>query len=201
MDIISVSFIAAIILGLTLLSSGVGKLRDPDGFVLGVLEYRILPASWAITYGRLLPLAEVMCAIALLAGVWRFGTGLLAISLLISFLIAVTINLARGRTLDCHCFGSRMSEPLGWTTVVRLCILLACAVAVTVIGWRDPVLVPHLPADPLPTFLIAVGMVIGLYLLSVGPTLWHIWRTSSDPGGRAQSRRVSLHSHPLPGER
>jgi hypothetical protein len=38
-----VGFIAAVALGFTFLASGVGKLRDHEGFVLAVLDYEVLP--------------------------------------------------------------------------------------------------------------------------------------------------------------
>src|SRR5207247_2089163 len=40
---------------------------------------------------------------------------------------AITINLARGRTPDCHCFGKLHSEPVGWTTVARNIVLAGLA--------------------------------------------------------------------------
>lgn len=71
----SFGFIAAAVLGSTFLLSGLGKLRDLRGFVLGVLEYEVLPRPWAITYGRLLPFIEVICGSALLIGLFRcFGS-------------------------------------------------------------------------------------------------------------------------------
>lgn len=125
----SIAFVAAIALGVTFLVSSVGKLRDRGAFVLGVLEYRVLPPPLAMAYGRVLPFVELVCGLALVAGLWPVWAGLLSAALLLSFLVAVAINLARGRRLDCHCFGSQQSEPLGWTTLVRLSVLLVCAAA------------------------------------------------------------------------
>lgn len=187
-----VAFIASVALGVTFLISGVSKLRDPGAFLLGVLDYRVLPPRLARLYGRILPFAELVCGLALVAGLWSLIASIFAAALLVSFLLAVTINLARGRRLDCHCFGSRQSEPLGWTTVVRLCVLLACAVLV--IGWRGRTLLARPPVDWLPALLLALGALLGLYLLGDAPAVWRIWRTVAV---RGSTRRVSLRSLPL----
>jgi len=192
MRIEPVAFVGAIALGVTFLMSSMSKLRHPRAFVLDVLDYRILPPRLARAYGRLLPAAEFVCGLALVAGVWPPGTGVLAGALLMSFLVAVAINLARGRTMDCHCFGSHSSEPLGWTTVVRLCVLLGCAIVAA--GWRGRAPLSPLPVDPLPALLVAVGLVIGLYLLGTAPAVWQVWHTTAVP---ETTRRVSLRGLPL----
>jgi len=38
--------------------------------------------------------------------------------------IAISVNLARGRTHDCHCFGQLYSRPLGWPTLLRNIIFM-----------------------------------------------------------------------------
>lgn len=193
----TIAFIAALAVGLTLLASGVGKLRDPGGFVLGVLEYRVLPTRLAILYGRILPFAEAACAVALLVGLWPRGVGVATALLLASFLVAVVINLARGRTLDCHCFGAQQSEPLGWLTLFRLFVLLGCAL-ITVI-WRGAALLVPPPHDVLPDALIAVAITICIYLLVAAiPGLWRTWRTKAVYGRPASGGRVSLRRIPLP---
>jgi peroxiredoxin len=39
--------------------------------------------------------------------------------MLMLFVVAISVNLARGQTHDCHCFGQLYSRPLGWPTLVR----------------------------------------------------------------------------------
>jgi len=48
----------------------------------------------------------------------------LAVLTFVSFLIAVSINLRRGRDMDCHCFGDALSDRIGRSTVVRLVLVL-----------------------------------------------------------------------------
>ncbi len=49
----TLGFIAAISLGLVFLGSGVSKVRDLNGFVLGVFEYDLLPRPLASVVGCL----------------------------------------------------------------------------------------------------------------------------------------------------
>ncbi len=77
----------------------------------------------------LLPLLEIAVAVALIpvSLAWYGACG--ALALLIVFLLAVGIAMARGRKPDCHCFGQLHSEPAGWSTLIRNTLLAGCA------GW------------------------------------------------------------------
>ena len=43
------------------------------------------------------------------------------------FIVGISINLARGRTPECHCFGQLHSAPAGWKTLARNGVLAAIA--------------------------------------------------------------------------
>lgn len=198
------AFVATLIVGVTFLASGASKLRDRRGFVFAVLEYRVLPAPLAIAYGRGLPLFELGCGAALVTGTWPKGVGVTAFGLLLSFVVAVSINLARGRRLECHCFGAGDHERLSWVTLARLAVLLVAA-ALVIAGRPDEWLV-DLPPDPLPTILVALGGILALYLLPAAPAVWRVWRgpnlkgVSLGPGrvilrDRARSGCRSLSTH------
>lgn len=188
------SFIVAVALGFTFLASGLSKLRDPEGFVLGVLEYEVLPPRVAVVYGQMVPFIEAILGLALVLGVWSGLVGLVSLVLLGSFLVAVAINIARGRQLDCHCFGSRGGEPLGWITVIRLCILLTWATVVA--NWRGQAFLSAIPPEPVPAFLLGIGLSVSLYLLGTIPALWHIWHTKAVLGVTVNGGRVNLRDHP-----
>jgi hypothetical protein len=36
------------------------------------------------------------------------------LALLVLFIVAIAVTLARGRKPDCHCFGQLHSKPIGW---------------------------------------------------------------------------------------
>jgi len=48
----------------------------------------------------------MLAGLALVLGIWRRISALLLAALLAVFVAALSINLARGRAVDCGCFGS-----------------------------------------------------------------------------------------------
>lgn len=192
MQIESLGFVLAVTLGLTFAISSVNKFRDLRGFALGVLEYDVLPHGLAITYARLVPFAEFGVGIALLTGVAPVASGLISAALLASFLVAVSINVARGRSLDCHCFGSQGGERIGWPTQVRLILLLAFAAVVVRTDANDLV-----PSESLPAVLFSLGILLGLYLLGGVPAVLRAWGTRGAPAPSVHGGRVSFRTLPL----
>jgi len=190
----TVAFIAAMTLGLTFLASGIGKLRDPREFVIAVVDYNVAPRTLAVVYARLLPFAEVICGILLLVGVWPTAVGVGAIGLLGSFLFGVGANLLRGRELDCHCFGSRRSEKLGWVTIARISVLILCGLAVTR-GTSAPLVTSG--TELFPAIFVAVAVLLSLYLLRAAPVQWSVWRTRPEPGATLRGGCVSFRNQPL----
>lgn len=122
-----VAWIARMMLGLTFLASGVAKVRDIDGVVVGVLRYEIGPPRVMRRLAPLLPAAELVLAVLLLSGLalrWAaVGTMLMAAV----FATAVAVNLRRDRPIACHCYGTSPDERIGRVTVVRLLVLGAAA--------------------------------------------------------------------------
>lgn len=182
--------VAATTLGLTLTVAAISKLRDVRGFGLDVLEYQVLPPALALWYARLLPPVELFCGIGLIVGFWRPVVGVLAALVLASFLIAVSINLARGRALDCHCFGSQSSEPLGGVTIGRLVALLGCATVVVASA-------SEIASPSLSTTFIGVGLALGIYLAGTVPTVARLFQGRGVPAPTRHGARVSLRNLPL----
>lgn len=194
----TLGFVGALTLGAVLLISGLGKLQDVSGFVIAVLEYEVLPRPLAILYARTLPVAEVACGLALVAGVLPVAIGAFAAVLLVSFLVGVSINLLRGRALDCHCFGVGSSEPLGWMTLARIGVLLICAAAT--MAWRGSGMFALPSPEILPAVLLAAGILLLLYLARAIPIQSHIWRITAPAEWKEprRGRMVSLRNYPLP---
>lgn len=129
--------LARLILAVVFGISGVAKLADPAGSRKSMTGFG-LPESLATRLAWLLPLAEIICAVALLplAFAWWGASGLLV--LLLCFTVAIAVNLVRGRRPDCHCFGQLHSTPIGWKTLVRNTILAAIAALLVLQGPDNP---------------------------------------------------------------
>jgi len=140
MSIVVMEAILSAVLGIIFLASAVPKLRHPTGFVLAVLEYRVLPPRLSWFYARLVPPLEFLLALLLLTGTAVRPAAAVVSVLLFSFLVAISVNLARGRDLDCHCFGKATRRQIGWRLLLQDGILLGAAIAVAVVAseWVAP---------------------------------------------------------------
>jgi peroxiredoxin len=74
-----------------------------------------------------LPLTELIVAAALISTNYTRWGALGALLLLVGFMVAIGVSLARGRRPNCHCFGQLHSTPVSWTTVIRNFVLAAIA--------------------------------------------------------------------------
>ena len=140
MIITGMEVLLSIVLGITFLGSAVPKLRHPKGFILAVLEYRVLPPRLSWFYARLIPPLEFLMALLLLTGTAVRSAAVIISVLLLSFIVAVGINLVRGRDLDCHCFGKATKRPIGWRLLLQDAALFGAAIAVVAVAseWIAP---------------------------------------------------------------
>ena len=99
-------------------SAGITKLLDPRGTRDAVKNFGA-PEAIAPALSLVLPIAELTIATGLLLAGTAGASALAALLLLGLFVAAISINLARGHTHDCHCFGQLYSRPLDWTTLAR----------------------------------------------------------------------------------
>jgi hypothetical protein len=115
-----------LVLGGVLLRAFVAKARAPRRFSETVQAYALLPPGIAPLAAGGLLIAEPVIAIALLTG-WGGTLAWDATVLLLGlFLIAVAVNLRRGRQIPCGCFGSA-SETISRRTLARLILLVLAA--------------------------------------------------------------------------
>src|ERR671921_2075375 len=118
--------IARLVLAAVFTIAGVAKLADLKGSRQAIIEFG-LPAVVASPLALLLPLAELGVGAALIPASSAWWGALGALGLLVLFVMGISINLARGRTPDCHCFGQLHSAPAGWKTLARNGVLVVVA--------------------------------------------------------------------------
>jgi len=72
-----------------------------------IYNYKLAP-GWAINALAItLPWVELLAGLALILGVWKREAAALIGLMLLAFIAAVGINLARGHAIDCGCFDVR----------------------------------------------------------------------------------------------
>ena len=106
--------------------AGSAKLLDRGGSRRSLQEFGV-PAPLIGPLALLLPAAELVCALLLINSSSAGWGAIAAVVLLTAFTLAIVVNLARGRTPDCHCFGKIHSEPVGWGSVARNVLLAGVA--------------------------------------------------------------------------
>lgn len=93
-----------IALGLFFVIAALPKIVDPPSFAHMIYNYRIVP-SWALNVMALtMPWIELFAGLALILGIWRGTARTIIAAMLVTFIIAIGINLARGNAIDCGCF-------------------------------------------------------------------------------------------------
>jgi uncharacterized membrane protein YphA (DoxX/SURF4 family) len=122
------------VLGTVFALAGLAKLPRRAQFEDAVRGYRLVPDRLAPPIARWLPVLELAAGALLLLGLATAPVAALLGAVLVVFTGAVAINLARGRAIDCGCYGAGPSRTIGWSTLVRNLGLLAMAVVVTAVA-------------------------------------------------------------------
>lgn len=95
---------AQIALGLFFVAAALPKIVDPPGFAHMIYNYRLVPGVVVNPMALVLPWLELLAGLALVLGIWREAANAWIGALLVVFIVAITVNLARGNAIDCGCF-------------------------------------------------------------------------------------------------
>jgi uncharacterized membrane protein YphA (DoxX/SURF4 family) len=99
-----------IALGALFVAAAIPKILDPPSFAHMVYNYRLLPGFLVNAMALVLPWLELLAGLALILGFWRrTAAGLTAILLLV-FIGALAVNLARGNPVNCGCFDIKAKD-------------------------------------------------------------------------------------------
>lgn len=93
-----------IALGVFFVIAALPKIADPPSFAHMVYNYRLLPGPLVNLAALTMPWAELLLGIALICGIWRRTAATLVGTLLVVFIVALSVNLLRGNAIDCGCF-------------------------------------------------------------------------------------------------
>ena len=111
-----VGTVARLGLAAVFLVSGVLKAVDPDATYVAVRAYDVLPKAGVALVAGILPWLEVVLGLLLLVGLATRVVAVASAGLLVVFIAGVTQAWARGRSIDCGCFGGGGAVDPGQTT-------------------------------------------------------------------------------------
>ncbi|EMR14013.1 methylamine utilization MauE [Methylophaga lonarensis MPL] len=158
----AVVLLASLFLALVLATAAIPKLRRPDEFTGVIANYRLLPSFLVAPFARLLPIVELVCAVALLVPATREPAAWLAAGLFVMFATALAINVGRGRThIDCGC----VRRPTSMSRIGMFHVLRALGLAgISLYAASVPMSLASLSAAAMVMGLASATMLIMLYL-------------------------------------
>ena len=91
-------------LGIIFVVAALPKIVDPPSFAHMIYNYHLVPGALINFMALVMPWIELLCGLALILGIWQGTARSIIGALLITFVLAIAINLARGNAIDCGCF-------------------------------------------------------------------------------------------------
>ncbi len=129
---------ARLYLGAVFLLACWHKLVDPQAFAIDVATYQILPLSLVNLTALCLPPIELAAGLMLVSGVRSRAGALLAAGMMVVFLAALSLAMAKGLELSCGCFASTgaAEDPISYKTLLRDGAWLVLAIYVVIFDRR-----------------------------------------------------------------
>jgi len=115
----AVRWISRLVLGVIFVVASIEKISAPDIFAANIQAYHILPLPCINIVALIVPWIELICGIALLMGVRVTAAAGLVSSMLVVFIAAILMAMAKNLNIDCGCFGSTNATPVGWPKVME----------------------------------------------------------------------------------
>ena len=101
------------------LYSAIPKIIDPIGFIIKIDEYNVLPPEFVEPFGTYLPWLMIVSSAFLIIGLGTRGAAGAISLMILSFLIAIGINIYRETSgLPCGCFGENSGD-VGWVLFIQ----------------------------------------------------------------------------------
>ena len=124
-----------IALGAIFIAAAIPKIVDPPSFAHMIYNYRILPGGLINISALVMPWVELVVGLALILDVWVKPSRWIVTLLLVTFMIAIAINLGRDNAIDCGCFDTSAANKTYeerikdmWIVIIRDAgMLLMCA--------------------------------------------------------------------------
>jgi len=117
------------LLGMIFIYACFHKIANPSGFAKIIYGYGLFTNISVNLIAIVVPFIELTAGIALITGVYPQSAALIINGLVISFIIAVSVNLIRGHEFDCGCFSGKSATPeSAWISLIRNIGLLGMGV-------------------------------------------------------------------------
>jgi len=116
------------ILAFVFIYAAILKIAEPGDFSQAIANYKLLPDNFINILAIILPWIEISAGLLLLFGVAVKENSIIISGMLVIFIIAIAISLARGLNIDCGCFGTANGNELGSIKLFQNIGLLAIGI-------------------------------------------------------------------------
>jgi uncharacterized membrane protein YphA (DoxX/SURF4 family) len=166
LDLLDAELFARLVLGATLATSGVAKLRDSAQFSQTLADYPVIPRRLANPLALALSITETILGAAAVAGLFLRVVAVASFALLA---VVTAMYLTRAeRPKDCGCFGKMLPEGSALGAITRNAVLAALAGSLLFV----PPMQSDVPMAAVATSLVAAAGFVGLLLLSYVHLAW-----------------------------
>jgi len=131
--------IVGLALGCMFIYGGLPKIRQPYDFLASVYSYELVGPKLGILVAMVLPWLELLVGVCLIGGIFISGALLASIGMAAMFTFVLASALYRGLEISCGCFGASNAGMIGYSTLIRACIMLLLAFA----AFIGHIAIPH----------------------------------------------------------
>ena len=125
------------IIGVVFVYASVHKILHPQAFAQAIYFYQILPAGLVNLAALVLPWVELFLGVFLIIGLWMPGAVVISTLLFMTFMAALSYNMARGLDISCGCFSTSPSaEATGIRSIARDGMSLAVSLYLLFVTFR-----------------------------------------------------------------
>ena len=108
-----------IFLGFIFILAAITKVTDPIGFSQSIYNYKLMPDITINFLAIAFPWIELVAGLLIIFGISVKENAAILSGLLIVFIIAISISLARGLNIDCGCFGTVGGTKVGLQKILE----------------------------------------------------------------------------------
>lgn len=125
------TFFFCLLLGGVFVFASLDKIQNPHNFAKMIYNYQILPLAFINLMAISLPWIELLCGLALITWFFRRGSAAIVSVLLVVFMVAIAIAMAKGLNIECGCFSvSGKGRNVGAAILIEDGIMLLMALRV-----------------------------------------------------------------------
>ncbi len=100
------------------------KVLQPAGFAMSVRGYKIIPFALSNLFALSVSWTELVAGVMLILGIFTRKAAASIAILLVMFIVAITLVIVRGMTVDCGCFSAEGGASTSWILILRNIALL-----------------------------------------------------------------------------